>query len=495
MLRRRCGHPAILSLALPLLLGLTACGESSGPDGLAGRLAIRPVFSSAGAAGIVDIASTRIRLARVGGGLALDTVVVVPPGADSVTLVAQVALNSSNESFVLTVAFITPAGDTAFVGGPITIQVGLGAGAPVPVDIPTTYVGVGANAAGVRITNRGAFIPAGGSTTLAAEAFDSLDQVIPNTPIAWRSLDPAATVPDPAVGLVVGSLTGGSARIVAALLTGPADTLTAQVGAAGLTRLFHASGISDFIDPDSANSGRWLEIVDPLAQAVFPPLATSRGLDEIVGLAYDPTINRVYATDQNCQLISIDPANGAETGVGYTGGGIDTCGGVGYLKGLAWDAAGNRLLGGVTPEFGDGVLYAIDPTNAATDSLGQVVTTQGDSLDGFNGFAMQPSTGILYVIGHRRVDALQTRTLMTLNVATFTATIIAQLPQSGVAGITFTSGGILYAVTGDGGQSPETLWTMNLTTAAMTLVMPLGHGDDGEAIVAVPAAGGNASAR
>ena len=235
MLRRRCAHPTLLALALPLL-GLTGCGESSGLDGLVGRLAIRPVFSSAGAAGvagIVDIARTQIRLAHANGGPALDTVVVVPPGADSVTLVAQVELNSSNESFVLTVAFITPAGDTAFVGGPITVQLGTGAGAPVPVDIPTTYVGVGANALGVRITNRGAFVPAGDSITLAAEAFDSLDQVIPGTPIAWSSLDTAlAKVPDPAVGMVVGGFNAGQARIVASLLTGPADTVFAAVGVA-----------------------------------------------------------------------------------------------------------------------------------------------------------------------------------------------------------------------------------------------------------------------
>jgi hypothetical protein len=477
-------------VVIALALGLAACDEAAGPGGGTALLAIRPQFGAAGVAGVVDIARTRIHLNRSGGATALDTVVTVPDGADSVTLVAQVSLQAPNESFVLTVAFITPQGDTAFYGGPLTIQPGGSAGSPVPIDLPTVYVGVGANALGVRITTPGAVLLANDTVTLVAEAFDSSGTAIPNTPIAWSSLDPGlAAVPDPAVGMVVSATSTGQARIVAALLTGPSDTLVAVVGVGNATVLFHASGNTTFVDPDSANSGRWFEVIDPVNGTVFPPLAVSRGIGEIIGLAYDPGTNMVYATDEDCVLLRINPATGAETSVGSTSSQPGCSGAPDYLKGLAYDLTGGRLLGGVTPEFSDGILYAINPATAVATPLGQVMTATGTPLDGFNGFAYHPN-GTLYIVGHLSADGLRDRRLMTLNVATLIATPIALLPQTGVAGIAFTSNGTLYAVTGDGGANPESLWTVDPATAAMTLVIALGHGGGGEAIVAIPLQGG-----
>jgi hypothetical protein len=236
--RRRRFSPVLH--CLPLLGGLlvAACSrDTAGPEGIAVRLAINPVFNTAGgmaAAGIVDIARTRVRLEHADESPALDSVIVVPEGADSVLLEAQVAVTTAGESLVLTVAFITPAGDTAFYGGPVTVQTGSSSAAPVLVDLPTVYVGVGANAVGVQITNRAAFVAALDSVTLTAEAYDGNQQVIPGTPIAWRSLNTnVATVPDPAVGTIVGGTAAGSALIVAELLTGPADTISATVTAYG----------------------------------------------------------------------------------------------------------------------------------------------------------------------------------------------------------------------------------------------------------------------
>ena len=71
----------------------------------------------------------------------------------------------------------------------------------------------------------------GDTLHLGAFAFGGLEQGIPGTPIAWRSLDSARVrVPDEAVGTVVGAIQRGPARIVAELLTGLADTVivTAQ---------------------------------------------------------------------------------------------------------------------------------------------------------------------------------------------------------------------------------------------------------------------------
>jgi hypothetical protein len=247
--RRRIASAVVCTL--PLALGLSACGvDSSGPEGSLARLAIRPVFGTAGgaaAAGIVDIARIRVRLVHENGTPEVDSVIVVEPGADSVTLEAQVRIASANEGFLLTVAFITPAGDTAFRGGPILIRPGPSSGAPVPIDLPIQYVGVGADAAGVRITSRQPTLLVRGRDTLVAEAFDDQNRPIPGTPIAWSSLDATATVPNPASGVVIGSGVG-EARIVATLLTGPADTLATTVGGRVLVLSNYALGNQTIAD-------------------------------------------------------------------------------------------------------------------------------------------------------------------------------------------------------------------------------------------------------
>ncbi|HET7038368.1 MAG TPA: hypothetical protein VFH97_00690 [Gemmatimonadales bacterium] len=218
-----------IPLALALLLA--ACGgDAAGPGGQHLRLFIRPVFGTAAGAGIVNIARTRVRLVYADESPALDSVIVVPAGADSVTLDARVDVTEPGEVLSLTVAFITPAGDTAFYGGPVPVRTTVSSGAPVLVDLPTVYVGVGADAIGVIINQRAAFVVVGDTATVTADAYDAQQQIIPGTPIAWASLDPGfAIVADPAVGRVTG-VSPGTARIVASLLTGPADTITAQVG-------------------------------------------------------------------------------------------------------------------------------------------------------------------------------------------------------------------------------------------------------------------------
>jgi hypothetical protein len=130
-----------LAFMIGLMVGLGGCRESSAPDPLIAGIAIRPVFGIGVSPGSASIARTRIRLARESNAVALDTVVVVAAGADSVELEARVSLSSNDETLVLTVAFINSAGDTVYRGGPISIQPGLGDGDPVAVDLPITYVG------------------------------------------------------------------------------------------------------------------------------------------------------------------------------------------------------------------------------------------------------------------------------------------------------------------------------------------------------------------
>lgn len=193
------------------------------------RLAVVPVFAT-GATGIVDIGTVQARLTRVAdGAVALDTSVAVAPDADSLELEMRVAVVSGDDRFLLTLAFLTPAGDTAFVGGPVEIRPTTGT-EPVAIEINVVYVGTGADAVAVEITNAPATAVLDDTLQLTAQALDGSGEPIAGTPIGWRSLDTTrARVPEPAVGLVVTGPETGAARIVAELLTGPADTATLEV--------------------------------------------------------------------------------------------------------------------------------------------------------------------------------------------------------------------------------------------------------------------------
>jgi len=209
---------------------MVSCRDAVGPAGIA-RLALAPSFTSA-AAGIVTIAQVRVRLYRADESLALDTTVTVPTGADSLALELTVTLNEPSEVFQMYLDFIAPppARDTVFRAGPVAVTASSTTTEPVPVEVDAVYVGVGANAASVVITTPpGTKLLPGLPTAVTAEARDAGGQPIPGTPIAWASLDAArATVPDPAVGAIVGGTTPGPVSITATLLTGQADTVSLE---------------------------------------------------------------------------------------------------------------------------------------------------------------------------------------------------------------------------------------------------------------------------
>ncbi len=50
------------------------------------------------------------------------------------------------------------------------------------------------------------------------------------------------------------------------------------------------------------------------------------------------------------------------------------------------------------------------------------------------------------------------------------------------AGITFSTNGVLYGITGDGADTPETLYEIDPGTGAITFIVAPGEGSDGEAI-------------
>ncbi len=220
----------LLPLIPTVLAGilLLSCTEQGPRPPVPVRFDLAPGFAS-DVAGIVPLSKGRFILTRVPGGeLARDTVIDFPAGQDSIDLSLTVMLLDPGETFMLSIALVTPTGDTAFRAGPIEVHPSTG-GDATPVTVTFVYSGVGADAAFVTIGAPGGPLFAGDSARLVATAYDSAEGPIPGTPVAWRSLDPTiAAMPFPDSGLVVG-ITRGTARIVAELLTGPADTVPLSV--------------------------------------------------------------------------------------------------------------------------------------------------------------------------------------------------------------------------------------------------------------------------
>jgi plastocyanin len=217
------------SVLLVGLLGLN-CRDATEPS-LGGRIAFLPRFASSGA-GIVDFDRMRLTLVRQPSTVVLDTTIAISPAADSVDLQVRVQLSRPSEDLQLYLRLLTAAGDTVFRNNPYPQTVTLTTYGSVAIIVtPIEYVGIGYDAVSVIINSPDTAVLFGDTLHLRAFAFGGPEQVIPGTPIAWRSLDSARVrVPDEAVGTVVGGNQRGAARIVAELLTGLADTVivTAQ---------------------------------------------------------------------------------------------------------------------------------------------------------------------------------------------------------------------------------------------------------------------------
>ncbi len=222
---------ALLSAAS--LAAIASCSDdTSGPPvPRAGFIAIAPSFSS-NAASIVEVAIVAILLERtVDGSIVLDTAIALEPGTDSVDVSLPVPILSNDDTFLLTLSLIDTAGDTVFRGEPQTVTPSLTGGTDAPpIIVPLVFTGVGSNAAAVAFLTANPTVFFGDSVELTAVALDSTGLVIANTPIAFTSLDPVkATVPDKAVGIVVGGLQRGQVLIEAKLLTDQADTVAVIV--------------------------------------------------------------------------------------------------------------------------------------------------------------------------------------------------------------------------------------------------------------------------
>ncbi|MCZ6915982.1 MAG: hypothetical protein O7I93_04315 [Gemmatimonadetes bacterium] len=220
------------ALAGAVLVGLVTanCTDTAGPDTASqGRIAIVPVFESS-AAGIVAVDQVGIALLRSDSStVALDTVIQLEPGQDSVDLTVTVTVLRQSEQFFLEITLLDAASDTVFRGGPMLVTAST-SGRGEPVLIPLVYTGVGADAAGVRITTTNATAFFGDSVEFVAEAFDGGGVAIPGTPVRWHTTDETiASFPDHRAAWAHGGSARGSVPVVATLLNGPTDTSSVLV--------------------------------------------------------------------------------------------------------------------------------------------------------------------------------------------------------------------------------------------------------------------------
>jgi hypothetical protein len=187
-----------------------------------GYLALAPAFESS-AAGIVPIDRVHVILTRVADEtVALDDTIAVDPESQTVDLTLSVAVHGAEEAFYLTIECLNSAGEVVFVGGPLEVTATTSTDSElVTVEVPIVYVGVGYLAAAVEMVTSLIYIEFGETVTLEAQALDSSGAVIPGTPIKWISEDPdRVSVPDPAVGRIVGGSERGWVHVEAQLLTG-----------------------------------------------------------------------------------------------------------------------------------------------------------------------------------------------------------------------------------------------------------------------------------
>lgn len=134
--------------------------------------------------------------------------------------------------------------------------------------------------------------------------------------------------------------------------------------------------------------------------------------------------------------------------------------------------------------------YAISPNSdslynvsniSGLHTLEGIVKYDNGTINGFTGMAQNPVSSEVFTVLKKSGGVFE---LAKFNTAKDSVLFIGTLSDK-FAGITFSNNGVLYGITGDGATTPTTLYTINTTTAASTLVVDLsltaGAGD-GEAI-------------
>jgi hypothetical protein len=241
--------------------------------------------------------------------------------------------------------------------------------------------------------------------------------------------------------------------------------VTIAFGATPGDLLLHASGLGDPI----------LEFINTTTPAVTGSLTPTFAMTEALGMVYDPAIELVRVTDLDGNFTLLDPSTGD---CAMYGGTFSLSNG---FKGIAFNGQGE--IRALSPF--DTAVSSIDLTTGVDSPTGASLTYAGGNIFGCNGLARHPTSGVFYAVVAEDSGNFAGRPLVTVNMGTGVCTVVGDTSDF-VAGLTFTPDGTLYAVTGDGAGTPETLWTVNIATGAMTNILTLGNGNDGETLTYVP---------
>ena len=420
--------------------------------------------------GLVPFTRVRVLLHHSDGTVALDTTIAFPSTADSLTVSLNVKLLSdapaSGEAMTADLGYINAAGDTVFKGGPIALTAApapAGGGTNPPVQVPVTYTGPGATATSVAITPHTSTVAASAGFTLAAIAKDASANALAGTPVVWTSLDTTiATITAPGAGTGLAKTIRGTARIVAQLLTGAADTaqLTVTLPASQVVKPAAANG-----DAQTGTAGT------ALAQPIVAKVAASDG----VGVA-GTTVTFAVATGGGSvtPLTAVSDANGlAQTTwtLGTGTGAQSITAGVATLTGSPLTYTATATAGAATK-----LVVTTQPLNA---SGGQLLATTVTAEDA-NGNVATTFTGAI---------------TMALGTTTSGAVLSGTATVNAVAGVaTFTTLTINKAFTGytliaSAGSliTPATTTAFNVTVGLATSISTVGgNAQTGSAGVALP---------
>ncbi len=239
--------------------------------------------------------------------------------------------------------------------------------------------------------------------------------------------------------------------------------------------LYHVSG------DGMPNVDEVLEVVDPSGSPIVPiPLSGDDfgGVSDVIHLTEDILL---LVDEQDGRLFEVT-TSGVVTEVGH----LPLTSGLSLVGAPnAFRLHGPGLLTGPNPNQIWAITKGgrIERLNAHT---GEFITHSTLSLGVSKcyGLSRHPQTGESYAI----VPGDEIRRLVKVDLLTGDTVDIGGLGDR-FSGLTFAADGTLYAVTGDGANTPETLYTVDLTDGTPTLLAPLGNGTDGEQIVYHPGEG------
>lgn len=239
--------------------------------------------------------------------------------------------------------------------------------------------------------------------------------------------------------------------------------------------ILHNSGTSA---PNTGGEERLFELVDPGIPLVLTWLEKSPD-NRVIGMVYSSDSDVILGSENTSNdFLSFNPVTAEETELGD--GVLDD------FKGIAFDSAGT-LHGLPSSNTSRNVTdqYTINPSDGTLSVRGPITPSTG-TINGFDGLALDPTDNTLYAVTNLGGAGLTGRGLMTFNPPGKSVTLVGDMGDS-VAGITVAKDGTMYAVTDDGATTSETLFTVNKSTGAMTMLLTLGNGDAGESITMVPA--------